>query len=291
MPKVIVLVGPSQSWLEQLHSDVLVNCVVTSPSYWSQRDHGHQDQDGMEPTPKKYVANQLQVFGLVKAHLVREGNVWIVIDDTYSSGRGKPVGPDYKQSARRFGVRPADRAPSVTGVPKKSLSLVPELLAAGLVYDLGYVMRARISWEKPNAVPEPTAFDRVQRTTETIWHLVQQIRHYFFDKAPLIERGLDSTVWTIATKPFGKHRAVFPGELVEPMILSSCPEGGWVLDHNAGSGTVGVSAYQHGRNALLIELNPAYVDGVLLPRLYAAGIPASDITVWHLGEDTRGLAL
>jgi DNA modification methylase len=44
------------------------------------------------------------------------------------------------------------------------------------------------------------------------------------------------------------------------MILAGCPEGGTVLDPFGGAGTTGLVANQLDRNAVLIELNPDYVD-------------------------------
>ena len=69
------------------------------------------------------------------------------------------------------------------------------------------------------------------------------------------------TVWTIATQPYKEaHFATFPEELVRPCILAGCPEGGTVLDPFAGSGTVGKVAEDLGRNSILIELNPKYIE-------------------------------
>jgi len=68
-------------------------------------------------------------------------------------------------------------------------------------------------------------------------------------------------VWTVATQPYkGAHFATFPPKLIEPCILAGCPVGGTVLDPFGGSGTTGMVANQHGRNAILCELNPAYVE-------------------------------
>lgn len=53
---------------------------------------------------------------------------------------------------------------------------------------------------------------------------------------------------------------MFPKELVTPCILAGCPPGKTVLDPFAGTGTVGQVAEEHGRNAILIELNPVYVE-------------------------------
>lgn len=67
------------------------------------------------------------------------------------------------------------------------------------------------------------------------------------------------SVWTVATQPFSEaHFATFPPALIEPCILAGCPEGGTVLDPFGGAGTTALVASRHGRNAILIELNPAY---------------------------------
>ncbi len=69
------------------------------------------------------------------------------------------------------------------------------------------------------------------------------------------------SVWTVTTQPFkDAHFATFPPALIEPCILAGCPEGGTVLDPFGGAGTTGLVADRLGRSAILIELNPAYVE-------------------------------
>lgn len=69
------------------------------------------------------------------------------------------------------------------------------------------------------------------------------------------------SVWTVATQPFSEaHFATFPPALIEPCILAGCPKGGTVLDPFGGAGTTGLVADRHGRNAVLIELNPEYAE-------------------------------
>jgi site-specific DNA-methyltransferase (adenine-specific) len=69
------------------------------------------------------------------------------------------------------------------------------------------------------------------------------------------------SVWTVNTKAYkGAHFAVFPPDLIEPCVLAGCPKGGIVLDPFGGSGTTAGVALKHGRDALLIELNPEYVE-------------------------------
>jgi DNA modification methylase len=68
-------------------------------------------------------------------------------------------------------------------------------------------------------------------------------------------------VWTVTTKPFkGAHFATFPEDLIKPCILAGCPEGGVVLDPFAGAGTTGIVAKANNRQAVLIELNPEYIN-------------------------------
>lgn len=69
------------------------------------------------------------------------------------------------------------------------------------------------------------------------------------------------SVWNVATAPYsGAHFATFPPALILPCILAGCPEGGTVLDPFGGAGTTGLVADRHGRDAILIELNPEYAE-------------------------------
>lgn len=69
------------------------------------------------------------------------------------------------------------------------------------------------------------------------------------------------SVWEISTQGFPEaHFATFPPALIEPCILAGCPGGGIVLDPFGGAGTTGLVADRLGRDAILIELNPAYVE-------------------------------
>ena len=94
------------------------------------------------------------------------------------------------------------------------------------------------------------------------------------------------TVWTVATQPYnGAHFATFPPALIKPCVLAGCPEGGTVLDPFSGAGTTGLVADRLHRNAVLIELNPAYAemaqhrivdDGPLFAEV-AVGVPEQEM--------------
>ena len=55
------------------------------------------------------------------------------------------------------------------------------------------------------------------------------------------------------------HPTQKPLEIVERMVLSSCPPGGLVLDPFTGSGTTAVACARHGRRFVGFEINPQYV--------------------------------
>ncbi len=54
------------------------------------------------------------------------------------------------------------------------------------------------------------------------------------------------------------HPTQKPLEIIERMVLASCPAGGVVLDPFMGSGTSAAAAIRHGRNFVGFELNPDY---------------------------------
>ena len=69
------------------------------------------------------------------------------------------------------------------------------------------------------------------------------------------------SVWTVGTEAFKEaHFATYPPELIEPCILAGAPKGGCVLDPFGGAGTTGLVADRLGRDAVLVELNPAYAE-------------------------------
>ncbi|HUD75195.1 MAG TPA: site-specific DNA-methyltransferase, partial [Terracidiphilus sp.] len=69
------------------------------------------------------------------------------------------------------------------------------------------------------------------------------------------------SVWEITTKPYKEaHFATFPPEIPRICILAGSKPGDTICDPFAGSGTSGAVAQELGRNAILIELNPAYCE-------------------------------
>lgn len=68
-------------------------------------------------------------------------------------------------------------------------------------------------------------------------------------------------VWEMSTQPFsGAHFATMPPELAERCIKAGCPKDGIVFDPFGGAGTTGLVAAELGRSAVLVELNPEYIQ-------------------------------
>lgn len=151
IPRNTILVGDA---LEQLRTlpPASVDCVITSPPYYQLRDYGVAGQLGTEPHVDCWVENLVAVFHEVARVLKPTGVVWLNLGDSYSRH-----------------VR--------YGAPPKSLLLGPERLLLALAAD-GWLIRNKIVWAKPNAVPTSVT-DRLQTTHEPVYFLVRQRRYYF----------------------------------------------------------------------------------------------------------------
>ena len=257
-----ILQGDCTESLKTLE-DGSINTCITSPPYWGLRNYNDESKQlGMEDTPEEFVENLVNVFREVKRVLRDDGTAWLNLGDSY--GKNKQL----------------------TGIPWRT---------ALALQDDGWHLRQDIIWHKPNPMPESVT-DRCTKSHEYIFLLSKNVKYYYDHEAikedskfpngptaahairkgsedplmhtraglhkvgPLAKRNKRS-VWTVTTKPFrGAHFATFPKDLIEPCVLAGCPEGGTVLDPFGGSGTTGIVAAGHNRNAVLLELNAEYIE-------------------------------
>ena len=267
-----IFCGDALAILQKLPSKK-VDCIVTSPPYYKQRDYDHALQIGKEDTVVDYLQRLLQVFAECRRVLQDAGTFWLNIGDKFSDGQ-------------------------LLGLPWR--------VAFGLI-DQGWILRSDIIWHKPNAMPHSV------KNRPTIDHeylfLFAKSPNYYYDadsiREPHVtfseqsrmrggrnhfgkwngtpEQGKNEgnsnlhdgrwdqafhplgrnkrTVWSV---PLGKNRdahfAVFPEKLVEPCILAGSPSDGLVLDPFVGTGTVPTVAKRLGRRYVGIDLNPKYVE-------------------------------
>ena len=278
---VRIITGDCRDVLKTL-PDESVHCVVTSPPYWGLRDYGVSGQMGLETTPAEFVAGMVGVFAEVRRVLRADGTLWLNLGDSYAGGGcGSREAERWPKQSRNDHM--ATHAKKHSGLKTKDLVGAPWRVAFALQAD-GWYLRSDIIWSKPNPMPEGVT-DRPTKAHEYIF-LLSKSERYFYDAAairePLTEVSVlraarantgthapgqvqdgrnKRTVWEVATQPFSEaHFATFPPALIEPCILAGCPRGGVVLDPFGGAGTTGLVADRLGRDAVLIELNPAYAE-------------------------------
>lgn len=293
---VTIFNGDARAVLPTL-PDQFVNCVATSPPYWSLRDYGVDGQIGLEKSPADYVVEMVAVFREVRRMLKDDGTLWLNLGDSYAS------------------------AP-VSGCKPKDLIGIPWMVAFALRAD-GWYLRSDIIWAKPNPMPESVT-DRPTKSHEYLFLLSKSERYYYDADAiaePLAESSIERlsqptlaeqvgsfrvpgktngpmkavakrngkavtsprkdgnpwnenngrgfiptsdnrnkrSVWSVATMPYSAaHFATFPPKLIEPCIKAGCPQGGVVLDPFFGSGTTGLVCQQQHVRCIGVELNKDY---------------------------------
>lgn len=261
---------PSGASWKLINADVLeglklldndsVNCIITSPPYYWQRDYELNGQIGLEDTIDAYVECLVKAFGEVRRVIAPDGVLFLNLGDTYYSAKGRPHGQDKKHNGRQMARRRlrAVDGPGL-GLPRKSLIGIPWRVALAMQAD-GWTLRSAVIWQRPGSLPEPTAKDRPWRTYEHVFIFSRDPR-YWFNREGL---NGEEDIWQIVSRPenTGSHFAPYPRDLVVRCLDCGCPPGGTVLDPFVGSGTTMLTALHQGLSAIGIDLKPEYFDFV-----------------------------
>jgi site-specific DNA-methyltransferase (cytosine-N4-specific) len=263
--KSIVLNGDVKHSLRRLTgAGVKVDCIVTSPPYYGQRDYGIEGQLGLEDHPQQFIDSLVEVFDLCAALLRETGSLWINIGDTYWSGKGAHKSGEVKQGARRFGLRPQDRPGDGVWARPKQLLLIPHRLAIAL-QERGWLVRNDVVWIKPHPVPDQVR-DRCSISHEYVFHLTKS-RWYYYNRH-LVGRSMPSgrilpplDTWEVPPAVGnGSHKASFSEDLIRVPILATTPAHGIVLDPFNGAGTSMIFARKHGFRSIGIDLSEKYCE-------------------------------
>ncbi len=254
--------------------DGCIDCTITSPPYFRQRDYGSADQLGQEQTPREYVDRMVALFQQCFRATAPTGSLWLVLGDKYLEGE-------------------------LLGMPWR---------VALAMADAGWVLRSDIIWHKPNAMPSAVK-NRPTTDHEYVFFFTKSRDNYYYDadavRQPHVtftpqsrmrggrrhfgqrdgtpEQGKNSgnnnlhtgrwdqafhpkgrnrrTVWSVPLSKFREaHFAVFPESLVETCMLAGSPVDGLVLDPFLGSGTTAVVARRLGRRYLGIDCASEYCE-------------------------------
>jgi DNA modification methylase len=121
-----------------------VDCVMTSPPYWGQRDYA-DGGIGAEPTWQEYVSRLWELSGELHRVLKPTGSLWLNLGDAYE---------------------------------RKSLLGLPWRVALGLVERQGWLLRNAVVWNKVKGSPD-NAKDKLRNVHEYVFHLVKSDRYYY----------------------------------------------------------------------------------------------------------------
>lgn len=181
--------GDCRDILQTIESES-VQAVVTSPPYFGLRDYGVAGQIGLEAIPDClawarqeppcaacYVCTMRTVFAGVWRVLKADGVCWLNLGDSYANDTKWGGATGGKHAAGVHGNTGIGRTKTATGMPSKSLMMIPARVALALQSD-GWIVRSDIVWAKGNPMPESVK-DRPTRSHETIYLLAKQERYYY----------------------------------------------------------------------------------------------------------------
>jgi len=175
--------------------DNSVDCIITSPPYWSLRKYpdsaniqwedGWFGQLGLEPTLDMYIEHLLQITEELKRVLKPTGVMFWNHGDCYIGGghggntyyelNGKLL-KDKKYGEGRNYVPQIDWKP--IKLPPKCMAMQNYRLILRMVDEQGWILRNIIIWHKPNHMPESVK-DRFTKAYEPIFMLVKKKRYWF----------------------------------------------------------------------------------------------------------------
>lgn len=259
----IILNSDAVTGLRQLEAaGIQVDCIVTSPPFYGQRDYDVDGQIGLELHPRDFLAKLIEVFEACRPVLRATGSLWVNLGDTYWSGKGEHRSKEKKQSARRFGLRPQDRTGDGAWCRPKQLLLLPHRFAIAM-QDAGWLVRNDNVWVKPNPIPDQVN-DRCSMSHEYVFHFVKE-RYYFFDPRAVGRPSANNKTlpppdtWTVRpSRGNGVHKASFSPELIDLPIRATTPKRGIVLDPFAGSGTTLLHARHLKFRSIGIDIKPEF---------------------------------
>lgn len=120
-----------------------IDCVVTSPPYYALRDYGVDGQIGLEATPQLFIERLMQLFREVHRVLKPSGTVWVNLGDSYANDTKWGGYTGGKHVTGLHGQSGIGRAKTSTGLPPKSLMMIPARFAIAM-QDEGWILRSDI---------------------------------------------------------------------------------------------------------------------------------------------------
>ncbi len=141
----IYLIGDALFELRKL-PDNFVDCIITSPPYWGQRQY-ENGGIGLEETYLEFIENLLEIIKELKRVLKPTGSFWLNIGDKYHN---------------------------------KSLLGIPWQVALRMINEQNWTLRNSIIWNKQKGGMNSTK-DRLSNAHEHVFHFVKKAKGYYYD--------------------------------------------------------------------------------------------------------------
>ena len=207
-------------------ADASVDLIVTSPPYFALRSYTdggqhYAGQVGSEATPAEFIAALIACTREWMRVLKPSGSIWVNLGDKYANDAKWGGSTGGKHAPGLHGATGIGRTKMKTGIPAKSLMLLPERYRIAAVDDLCLIARAVLIWSKPNGLPESVT-DRVRRSHEDWVHLTKQPRYF---------AAVDEIRETYAPKTAARYRAGY-GTPAAAIVAGQTRNG--VLRHDGG---------------------------------------------------------
>lgn len=179
--------GDSLEKLKEIPTDS-VNCIITSPPYYQQRDYNHPNQIGLEHTVYDYMNKLIKVFNECYRILKKDGSLWIVIADTTAGDKKGKTDNKYQYMAMEQKI-----IKKKGNFQRKTQLGIPERLTVALI-DSGWIKRRTIIWQKDNAVPSSVT-DNFTADYEPVLFFVKSPKYYFKQlKEPMKTKNKNSAL-------------------------------------------------------------------------------------------------
>lgn len=136
-----------------------VDCIITSPPYWGQRDYSNGGI-GLEEKPEEFICNLLEIVKELFRVLKPTGSFWLNLGDTYSN---------------------------------KSLQGIPWRVALRMIDEQKWIMRNSIIWNKHKGGLHSSK-DRLGNVHENFFHFVKKSKGYYYDANSIRSKPREAVV-------------------------------------------------------------------------------------------------
>jgi len=171
--------------------DSSIDCIVTSPPYYGQRNYEIEGQIGLEHSPQLYVDKMTKVFEELFRVLKETGTFFLNIGDSYSGHMGKRLGWSFMSNISSEKDGTAIKLKAKYDLPKKCLLCIPERLMFACL-EIGFILRNKIIWLKIPPLCQSVK-DRFSNVYEFIYFFSKSQR-YFFDLEAVKEPYSEKTI-------------------------------------------------------------------------------------------------